>query len=101
MRSKEEIFKQMREEMPWQVIGETQLKPYILEAMQIYADEYHNARNQANGDEARTETALPIQNVSIAKRKLPVAAVIRRNAKLMDAEHFDVWYNEVIGNKNT
>jgi len=38
-RTKEEIFKQMREEMPWKVIGEEQLKPYILEAMQVYADQ--------------------------------------------------------------
>jgi hypothetical protein len=39
--SKETIFKAMREEMPWAVIGEEKLKPYILEAMQIYAEEYH------------------------------------------------------------
>jgi hypothetical protein len=43
MRTKEEIFKAMREEMPWKVIGEENLKPYILEAMEIYAKEYHEA----------------------------------------------------------
>lgn len=36
MTKAEEIFKNMREEMPWSIIGEEQLKPYILEAMQEY-----------------------------------------------------------------
>lgn len=36
MTKAEEIFKNMREEMPWRIIGEEQLKPYILEAMQVY-----------------------------------------------------------------
>ena len=36
MTKAEEIFKNMREEMPWSIIGEKQLKPYILEAMQVY-----------------------------------------------------------------
>ena len=36
MTKAEEIFKNMREEMPWSIIGEKQLKPYILEAMQEY-----------------------------------------------------------------
>jgi len=33
MTKAEEIFKNMREEMPCSIIGEKQLKPYILEAM--------------------------------------------------------------------
>ena len=36
MTKAEEIFKNMREEMPWSMIGEKQLKPYILDAMQEY-----------------------------------------------------------------
>lgn len=36
MTKAEEIFKNMREEMKWSIIGEKQLKPYILEAMQVY-----------------------------------------------------------------
>jgi len=36
MTKAEEIFKNMREEMPWSIIGEKQLKPYILEAMEEY-----------------------------------------------------------------
>lgn len=36
MTKAEEIYKNMREEMPWSIIGEKQLKPYILEAMQVY-----------------------------------------------------------------
>jgi hypothetical protein len=36
MTKAEEIFKNMREKMPWSIIGEKQLKPYILEAMQEY-----------------------------------------------------------------
>lgn len=31
-----EVFRDMRNEMPWKIIGEEQLKPYILEAMKIY-----------------------------------------------------------------
>ena len=32
-----------------------------------------------------------------AKRKLPMAIVVRRNAKLMDYENFVSWYNEATG----
>ena len=38
MRTKEEILKQMEEEMPFEMIGTGQM-PYILEAMEIYAQE--------------------------------------------------------------
>jgi hypothetical protein len=57
MRTKEEIFKTMRNEMPWKVIGEEKLKPYILEAMQIYAEEYHKA--QANEAKTSDESDEP------------------------------------------
>jgi hypothetical protein len=29
----------MRNEMPWKIVDEEQIKPYFLEAMQIYADQ--------------------------------------------------------------
>jgi hypothetical protein len=45
-RTKEEIFKQMVDEMPWIMFGKEKLEPYILEAMQIYADQ--EARAFAN-----------------------------------------------------
>jgi hypothetical protein len=45
-----------------------------------------------------TESGLHLHNVSEAKRKLPMAIVVRRNAKLMDYENFVSWYNETIGN---
>lgn len=38
MRTKEDILKQMEEEMPFEMIGKGQM-PYILEAMEIYAQE--------------------------------------------------------------
>ena len=38
MKTKEEILKQMEEEMPFEMIGSGQM-PYILEAMEIYAQE--------------------------------------------------------------
>ena len=38
MRTKEEILKQMEEAMPFEMIGKGQM-PYILEAMEIYAQE--------------------------------------------------------------
>lgn len=38
MKTKEEILKQMEEEMPFEMIGKGQM-PYILEAMEIYAQQ--------------------------------------------------------------
>lgn len=38
MRTKEEILKQMEEEMPFKMIDKGQV-PYIIEAMEIYAQE--------------------------------------------------------------
>lgn len=35
MRTPEEIYKLMKEEMPWGIVGEKQIRPYIIEAISI------------------------------------------------------------------
>ena len=46
MKSKEDVFKQMQEEMPYNA-NFPHTKPYILEAMEVYAKEYHKEQIKA------------------------------------------------------
>lgn len=47
MRTKEDIYNSMVSEAPWRIEGH--LKPYILEAMQIFAENYYKGQMQVNG----------------------------------------------------
>jgi len=61
----------------------------ITGCLKFVLDEYDNLLNGIDSESESYEQESPIN-------KIPVASVVRRNAKLMDPEHFESWYNEVM-----
>ena len=68
MKTKEEIYSEIVLQAPWYI--DDHLEPYILEAMQVFAESYYKERTQANGTKTSHDKALHKNNVTVAKRKV-------------------------------
>ena len=68
MKTKEEIYSEMVLQAPWYI--DDHLEPYILEAMQVFAESYYKERTQANDTKTSHDKALHKHNVTVVKRKV-------------------------------
>jgi len=76
MREPEDIYYQMKDEMPWQLIGEDQIKPYIEEAIKIAQKEAWNEATLKAAEDAELGTrSIHSDTVYVIGKETQVNAV--------------------------